>query len=107
MPASVMSLSTSNIIFKRTLNFKCSFFMLGEIFNIDGWKVVALANLRYNVHLLALADQTRELALQRSPHDAVDQTRAQAVFMKEGRVPRQIGRPCPVAGSVHPCTLPR
>ena len=28
-----------------------------------------------------------ELALQRSPHDVVGQTRAQAVFMKEGGVP--------------------
>ena len=31
----------------------------------------------------------RELALQRSPHDVVGQTRAQAVFMQEGGVPGQ------------------
>jgi len=31
--------------------------------------------------------RTKELALQRSPHDVVGQTRAQVVFLQEGGVP--------------------
>jgi hypothetical protein len=71
------------------------FLVRRTIFNIDGWKgtcvsELALANLRYNAHLLALADQTKTQEL-----------------LARGRGARHKRRPWRYVGSARPCALPR
>jgi len=68
------------------------------------------ANLRYNAHLLALADQTKtqELAGESAGCPANQSGTSDDHGWSSVTGAMDGGRgPCPVAGSVPPCTLPR